>query len=58
MYESFYGLNERPFDLTADPKFLHVTSTHREALYTLRYGISGGKGLEVDPIFRTKIGPC
>ncbi len=45
MYESFYGLNERPFDLTADPKFLHVTSTHREALYTLRYGISGGKGL-------------
>ena len=45
MYESFYGLRERPFDLTADPKFLHFTSKHREALYTLRYGISGGKGV-------------
>lgn len=45
MYESFYGLRERPFDLTADPRFLHITSKHREALSTLRYGISGGKGV-------------
>ena len=41
MYERFFGLNERPFDLTADPRFLHLTAKHREALYTLRYGIFG-----------------
>ena len=47
MYESFFGLRERPFDLTADPRFLHLTSKHREALYTLRYGISGRKGVSM-----------
>ena len=47
MYESFFGLNERPFDLTADPRFLHLTAKHREALYTLRYGISGRKGVSM-----------
>ena len=45
MYESFFGLRERPFDLTADPRFLYLTAKHREALSTLRYGISGGKGV-------------
>ena len=30
MYERFFGLNERPFDLTADPRFLHLTAKHRE----------------------------
>ena len=47
MYETFFGLNERPFDLTADPRFLHLTAKHREALYTLRYGISGRKGVSM-----------
>ena len=47
MYERFFGLNERPFDLTADPRFLHLTASHREALYTLRYGISGAKGISM-----------
>ena len=45
MYESFFGLRERPFDLTADPRFLCLTGKHREALATLRYGITGGKGV-------------
>ena len=45
MYETFYGLRERPFDLTPDPRFLLMTAGHREALTTIQYGISGRKGI-------------
>jgi general secretion pathway protein A len=45
MYETFFGLRERPFDLIADPRFLFMTAGHREALTTIRYGISGQKGI-------------
>jgi len=45
MYESFFGLRERPFDLTPDPRFLLMTPTHREALANLQYGVSARKGL-------------
>lgn len=47
MYESFYGLRERPFDLTTNPRFLFLTPRHREALSTLRYGLSAPRGLTV-----------
>lgn len=45
MYESFYGLRERPFELTPNPRFLFMTSHHREALTTLEYGVSARTGL-------------
>ncbi len=45
MYESFFGLRERPFDLTPNPRFLLMTATHREALANLQYGVSARKGL-------------
>jgi general secretion pathway protein A len=45
MYESFYGLRERPFDVTPDPRFLLMTTGHREALTTIQYGITGRKGI-------------
>jgi type II secretory pathway predicted ATPase ExeA len=45
MYEAFFGLQERPFDLTPDPRFLFMTAGHREALSTIQYGISGRKGI-------------
>lgn len=45
MYESFYGLRERPFDLTPNPRFLFLTARHREALSNLEYGIVGRKGI-------------
>ena len=45
MYENFYGLTARPFDLTPDPRFLVVTEVHEEALSNLRYAISSRKGL-------------
>ncbi|HEY3383883.1 MAG TPA: AAA family ATPase [Vicinamibacterales bacterium] len=47
MYESFYGLRERPFDLTPNPRFLFLTPGHREALSNLHYGITGRKGMTV-----------
>jgi general secretion pathway protein A len=47
MYERFYGLRERPFDLTPNPRYLLLTGTHREALGNLEYAISARKGLAV-----------
>ena len=45
MYEEFYGLRERPFELTPNPRFLFMTPQHREALTTLEYGLSGRTGI-------------
>ena len=45
MYEQFYGLRERPFELTPNPRFLFMTSAHRDALAAMQYAISGRKGL-------------
>jgi general secretion pathway protein A len=45
MYESFYGLRERPFDLTPNPRYLVMTESHREALLNLEYGIASNKGI-------------
>ena len=45
MYETFYGLRERPFDLISDSRFMLLTSKHREALSAVKYGISARKGL-------------
>jgi type II secretory pathway predicted ATPase ExeA len=47
MYEQFYGLRERPFDLTPDPRYLVATSVHREALSNLEYAIASRKGITV-----------
>ena len=45
MYEEFYGLRERPFDLTPNPKYLVLTESHREVLLNLEYGIASRKGI-------------
>ncbi len=45
MYKRFYGLRERPFDLTPNPRYLYLTAGHREALSNLQYGITGRKGM-------------
>ena len=47
MYEAFFGLQERPFELAPNPKFLLLTSRHSEALGNLEYGITGRKGITV-----------
>ncbi|NOT28699.1 MAG: AAA family ATPase [Acidobacteria bacterium] len=45
MYESFFGLYERPFDLTPNPRYLVLTDAHREALSNLEYAITSRKGV-------------
>jgi type II secretory pathway predicted ATPase ExeA len=45
MYEEFFGLRERPFDLTPNPRYLVLTESHREALSNLQYGIASRKGI-------------
>jgi general secretion pathway protein A len=45
MYEAFFGLRERPFDLTANPRFLFLTPSHKEALGNLQYGIASHRGI-------------
>ena len=47
MYESYYGLQERPFDLSPNPRFLCFTPQHREALVHLEYGLAGRPGVTV-----------
>jgi|SRR5215471_13012424 len=47
MYEAFYGLRERPFELTPNPRFLFLTPQHREALRTLEYGLFSRTGMVV-----------
>jgi len=47
MYERYYGLQERPFDLSPNPRFLFLSNRHREALAHLRYGLTGRPGLTV-----------
>jgi type II secretory pathway predicted ATPase ExeA len=47
MYEKFFGLAERPFDLTPNPKYLFLTPSHREALSSLEYGIAARTGVTV-----------
>ena len=47
MYLDFYGLKEKPFNATPDPKFLYLTPGHREALAQLTYGVQEHKGFIV-----------
>lgn len=44
-YLSLYGLKTAPFNLTSDPHFFYQSSTHREVLATLNFGVSQKKGL-------------
>lgn len=44
MYETFFGLNEAPFNVTPDPRFLYFSRKHQEALSALIYGIENRKG--------------
>ena len=42
-----YGLNDRPFQLTPDPRFYFESSTHRKAMTYLGYGLAQGEGFIV-----------
>ena len=47
MYLSHFNLQEKPFKVSTDPKFLWLGEKHKEALETLRYGILHGDGYVV-----------
>src|SRR5476651_689466 len=44
MYLSFFGLNEKPFAITPDPRYLYLSERHAEALAHLLYGINESGG--------------
>jgi len=47
MYDDFYQLSGRPFQLTPDPDFYFESGTHRKALSYLGYGLAQGEGFIV-----------
>lgn len=47
MYEEFYGLTSKPFQLTPDPRFFYLSSGHKRAMSYMRYGLSQGEGFIV-----------
>ena len=47
MFDDFYGLQGRPFQLTPDPAFYFESLTHRKALSYLGYGLAQGEGFVV-----------
>lgn len=44
MYTSFFGLSEKPFAITPDPRYLFMSERHAEALAHLLYGITESGG--------------
>ena len=44
MYTSFFGLIEKPFSITPDPRYLYLSERHAEALAHLLYGINESGG--------------
>jgi len=44
MYTSFFGLTEKPFAITPDPRYLFLSERHAEALAHLLYGIDDAGG--------------
>ena len=47
MYESFFGLTSKPFQLNPDPAFYFASKQHRRAKAYLEYGVSRNEGFIV-----------
>jgi putative secretion ATPase (PEP-CTERM system associated) len=47
MYTEYYGLSERPFQLTPDARFYFESRTHKKAMAYLGYGLAQGEGFIV-----------
>jgi len=67
MYEAFFGLAVKPFELLPNPKFLFPSRSHRRALNYLKYGLreragfillTGEVGSGKTTIIRDLIGDC
>ncbi len=44
MFLEYYGLNEQPFGVTPDPRFLYLGTKHLQALTALTYGTESNRG--------------
>ncbi|OAI20057.1 ATPase [Methylomonas koyamae] len=44
MYDGFYNLTQKPFQLSADPDFFFQSSVHKRALAYMHYGLTQGEG--------------
>lgn len=44
MYDGFYNLTQKPFQLSADPDFFFQSSVHKRALAYMQYGLTQGEG--------------
>ena len=47
MYEQYYGLTEKPFSLTPDPKYLYRSQSHANAFELLQYAVQRREGFVV-----------
>lgn len=47
MYEEYFGLSKKPFQLTPDPEIFFASTGHQKALSYLQYGLSQGEGFIV-----------
>ena len=47
MYEDFYGLKEKPFNILPDPDYLYMSKGHENAYTHLEYAIMENKGFVV-----------
>jgi putative secretion ATPase (PEP-CTERM system associated) len=47
MYEDYYGLKSKPFQLTPDPGFFFASKLHKRAMSYLQYGLSQAEGFIV-----------
>ena len=44
MYESYFGLKEKPFSIAPDPRYMYLSESHEEALAHLLFGLQEGGG--------------
>jgi len=44
MYENFYGLKEKPFQIVPNPNYLYLSSVHENAITYLEYGLMENVG--------------
>jgi general secretion pathway protein A len=44
MYHQYFGLNEAPFSIAVNPRYLFMSPRHRDALAHLLYGVGSGGG--------------
>ena len=44
MYEHFYGLKEKPFQIVPNPSYLYMSPVHEKALTYLKYGLMENVG--------------